>query len=313
MRIKDIGALLLLAALWGGSFLFMRIAVPVFGPFVLAELRVALAGGALLVYAAASRALPALRTQAKQFLILGALNAAIPYTLIATAELHLTASLAAILNATTPLFTAVVAAVWLKDRLGAKKRIGLVLGIVGVAILVDWSPLPFGTVVALSIAASLAASLSYGLAGVFSKAAFTGVPPLALAIGQQVGASALLLPFALPAAVVAPPSRPSLAVVCTVLALAVLSTSLAYLLYFYLIVNVGPMGAVSVTFLIPVFGVLWSALFLHERLRVGTIIGLVVILASVILVTGVQVRGGRLTPSAAPELAARADRAEMRG
>ncbi|MGI8857055.1 MAG: DMT family transporter [Thermomicrobiales bacterium] len=268
MRMKDMVMLLLLAALWGGSFLFMRIAVPVFGPVVLAELRVGFAGIALLLYAAAITALPAFRAHGKKYLILGALNAAIPYTLIAAAELHLTASLASILNATTPLFTAIVAAVWLRDRLDMKKSIGLILGIAGVAILVGWSPLPLNATIVLSVGASFAAALSYALAGMFSKVAFVGMPPLALAIA--------------------------------VVALALLSTSLAYLLYFSLIASVGPMKTLSVTYLIPAFGIIWSALFLHERLRPGTLIGLAIILASVALVTGVRVGSVRRKPLSAP-------------
>ncbi|MHB8647892.1 MAG: DMT family transporter [Thermomicrobiales bacterium] len=301
MRIKDVGALLLLAALWGGSFLFMRIAAPVLGPLVMAELRVSIAGIALLVYAAAIHALPAFRAHRPKYLILGALNAAIPYTLIGAAELHLTASLASILNATTPLFTAVVAAIWLNDRLDVKKGIGLILGVVGVAILVGWSPLPLNAVIVLSVGASLAASLSYGLAGVFSKVAFTGMPPLALAIGQQLGASLLLLPLALPtAAVTTPTNGLTVGVAVAVIALALLCTSLAYLLYFSLIASVGPIKTLSVTYLIPAFGILWSALFLHERLHVGTLVGLAIILASVALVTGTRVRVARREPILTP-------------
>ncbi|MCA1666696.1 MAG: DMT family transporter, partial [Thermomicrobia bacterium] len=291
MRIKDVAMLLLLAALWGGSFLFMRIAAPVLGPVVLAELRVGIAGIALLVYAAAIRSLPAFRAQGAKYLLLGALNAAIPYTLIGAAELRLTTSLASILNATTPLFAAVVAAVWLKDRLDAKRGIGLVLGIVGVAILVGWSPLALNAIIVLSVGASLGAALSYALAGIFSKVAFSGMPPLALAIGQQLGAGLLLLPLALPTAVITRPGQGlSVGVALAVIALALLCTSLAYLLYFSLIASVGPMKTLSVTYLVPVFGIIWSALFLHERLHAGTLIGLAIILASVALVTGAGVR-----------------------
>ncbi len=212
MRIKDVGALLLLAALWGGSFLFIRVTSPVFGPFLFAALRVGIAGAALLLYAAVTRSIPTLRSQARNYLIIGALNAAIPYALIGLAELHLTASLGVILNATTPLFTAIVAAFWLRDRLDLKKGIGLVLGVLGVAVIVGWSPLPVDGIILLSIGAALVAALSYGFAGVFSKIAFVGTPPLAVAIGQQVGASVLLFPLALPAAAIAPPHRPSGAV-----------------------------------------------------------------------------------------------------
>jgi drug/metabolite transporter (DMT)-like permease len=294
MRIKDLGALLLLAALWGSSFLFIRVASPVFGPFLLAALRVGIAGAALLVYAAVRRSMPSLRAQAKNYLIIGALNAAIPYALIGLAELHLTASLGVILNATTPLFTAIVAAFWLKDELDLKKGMGLILGVLGVAVIVGWSPLPVDRVILLSIGAALVAALSYGFAGVFSKVAFVGTPPLAVAIGQQIGAGALLFPVALPtAAIIAPPQRPSGGVALALIGLALLCTSLGYLLYFSLIASVGPTKTLSVTYLMPVFGIAWGALFLHERLHLGAVIGLAIILASVALVTGPRGRSTR--------------------
>jgi len=296
MRPRDLGALLLLAALWGGSFLFIRIASPALGPLALVDLRVLLAGGALLVYAAIARRLPTWRSWWRRYLILGALNAAVPFTLIATAELHLTASLAAILNATTPLFTALVAAVWLKERVTAPKAAGLALGVVGVAVLVGWSPLPPSDAVLLSVGASLLAALFYGLGGVYAKAAFGGVPPLALAIGQQLGAGACLSPFA---ALTLPAMRPSPGILVAVVVLALLCTALGYLLYFHLIGRVGPTKTLSVTFLIPVFGLLWSALFLREPVGIGTFAGLALILASVTLVTGVRVLPGRRAGRAA--------------
>jgi drug/metabolite transporter (DMT)-like permease len=259
---------------------------------VLACLRVTLAGAGLLLYAVALRRSVALRARWRAYLVLGALNGAIPYSLIAAAELHLTASLAVILNGTTPLFTALVAALWLRERLTARMVVGLLVGVGGVAILVGWSSLPLDRVLLLSVGASLAAALSYGLAGVQAKTAFGRTPPLTLAIGQQVGAALLLLPFALPLAVVnAPANRLSPGVVAAVVALALLCTSLGYLLYFYLIVSVGPTRTLSVTFLMPVFGVLWGVLFLHESVRPGTFVGLGVILASVLLVTGLRFPG----------------------
>ncbi len=141
MKLRDGGMLLLLAALWGPSFLFIRIASPVLGPGVLVELRVFLATLALTLYAISCARLPALWVRWKAYLLLGAINAALPFTLIALAELHLPSSLAAILNATTPLFTAIIAALWLHERLTTKKVIGLIIGVVGVGILVGWSPL----------------------------------------------------------------------------------------------------------------------------------------------------------------------------
>jgi drug/metabolite transporter (DMT)-like permease len=113
---RDLGALILLGVLWGASFLFIRVAVPVFGPFALVELRVALAVVALLVYGVAIGRLPKLRAHWRRFLILGLVNSAIPFSLIAFAEIELTASLAAILNSTTVLFTALVAAIFASSR-----------------------------------------------------------------------------------------------------------------------------------------------------------------------------------------------------
>lgn len=299
LKADDLAALLLLAALWGGSFLFMRVAAPALGPLVVADGRVLLAGAALVLYAAARGRLPALRGHLKSYVIMGTLNAALPYTLISAAELHLTAGLAAVLNATTPLCTALVAAAWLGERLTPARIAGMVLGLAGVAVLVGWSPEPLTAAVALSAGASLLACISYGLAGVYAARAFTGRSPLALAIGQQIGAAVVLLPLATPVAVIAAPGmRPAPGVVASMLALALLSTSIAYLLYFRLIAGVGPTRTLSVTFLVPIFGVLWSALFLHEALVPGTLLGLAIILAGVVLTTGLRLAPRREAPRA---------------
>jgi drug/metabolite transporter (DMT)-like permease len=297
MRPKELAALLLLAALWGSSFLFIRVAVPAFGPVVLATLRVALAGIGLLIYAAVIRHHIDLRGWWQASLVLGALNATIPYVLIATAELHLTASLAVILNATTPLFTAVVSALWLRDRLTAKQIFGLALGVIGVAVLVGWNPSPVSGLIILSVGASLMASLSYALAGVHAKRAFAGVPSLTVATAQQIGATILLLPFAMPVAVANRATiRPDTTMVAALVALALLSTSLGYLLYFFLIASIGPTKTLSVTFLMPVFGVFWGTLFLHDVVRAGTLAGLAIILASVCLVVGIPLGRPEATP-----------------
>ena len=186
---KDIVRLMLLASLWGASYLFIRIAVPQLGPFLLMDLRVLIGSGTLLLYAFILRRLPDLRRRWKQYLLLGTINSAIPFTLIAASELYIPSSLAAILNATTPMFTAVVAALWLKDPLTWKKGGGLLLGFIGVAVLVGWSPIPVEKTVLLSVAVMLAASFSYAVGGVYAKKAFPDAPPLTLAIGQLGGAA----------------------------------------------------------------------------------------------------------------------------
>jgi drug/metabolite transporter (DMT)-like permease len=287
MRPRDFAGLALLGALWGGSFLFIRVAVPALGPFLLVELRVGLAVAALLVYALAAGRVPKIRSRWRSFLILGFFNAALPFTLISAAEIHLTASLAAILNSTTVMFTAMVAAIWMGDALTARKVIGIILGIVGVTVLVGWDPTPLNGVVLLSVAAMLVASLSYALGATYVKSSFSGIPPLGMAIGQLGAATALLLPFSV---VSVPGEAPSFPVVLSMLGLALLSTAAAYLIYFRLIENVGPTSTVTVTLLVPVFGLLFGVLLLEEPFGSGTLAGLGIILSSVVLITGISLR-----------------------
>ncbi len=283
MKTKDIQALLLLAGLWGGSFLFIRLAVPVLGPIFLMLLRVLIAGLALLLYALASHTSLEVAKRWKHYLIIGLLNSALPFTLIATAELHLTAGYGAILNATSPLFGALVAALWIKEALTPPKVVGLLLGLGGVGVLVGWSPLEFSPALVLSIAASLAGAFFYGLASVYARLNFQGLSSVALATCSQLAASLWLLPFtpfALPSVV------PSLTVILAVLALALFSTALALLLYFYLIASAGPTRALTVTFLVPGFGILWGAALLGEAITLGTLVGFGIILAGTGFVTG---------------------------
>jgi drug/metabolite transporter (DMT)-like permease len=286
MGARDLGALLLLSALWGASFIFIRVAVPALGPFVLVELRVGLAAAALALCAALLGRLPKLRVRWRQFALLGTVNAAIPFSLISAAEINLTASLAAILNSTTVMFTALVAVVWMGDALTARKVVGVVLGIVGVTVLVGWDPIAMNCVVVLSVGAMLAASLSYGLGAVYAKRTFAGAPPMTIAIGQLTAASMLMLPLA---AVSVPDERPSTIVVLSVLGLALLSTAVAYMLYFRLIENVGPTSTSTVTLLVPLFGLLFGVVLLDEPVGLGTLAGLVLILSSVTLITGLGV------------------------
>jgi len=305
VKLRDFGVLMGLAALWGGSFLFIRIAVPALGPVTLATTRVTLAALALLVLLAARRQNLLLRSHWRSYLVVGAFNAAIPYALISFAELRLSAGLAAILNATTPLFTAVVAAIWLRDALTIRKGIGLLLGVLGVGVLVGWSALPLNAPTLIAVGASLVAALAYAIGSVASRRALVGVAPLASATGQQLAATLLLLPFAIPVVATGASSiRLSSEVIWATLILAIVGTSLAYLLYFHLITQVGPTATVSVTLLIPVFGLLWSAIFLRESASLGSYVGLAVILCSVMLITGLRLpprkRGDRSASTLAP-------------
>src|ERR671910_195813 len=225
MGARDLGTLLLLPALWGASFIFIRVAVPTLGPFVLVELR------------------------------------------------------------------AVVAAVWMGDALTMRKVAGVVLGVLGVTVLVGWDPIAMNWAVVLSVGAMLAASLSYALGAVYAKRTFTGATPMTIAIGQLTVASMLILPLA---GVSLPDERPTAVETLSVLALALLSTAVAYMLYFRLIENVGPTSTSTVTLLVPLFGLLFGVLILDEPVGLGTLAGLVLILSSVTLITGLGFSGAKI-------------------
>ena len=186
------------------------------------------------------------------------------------------------------LFTAVVAAIWTGEALSSGKLFGVVLGVVGVAVLVGWDPVPLTTAVLYSVGAMLLASLSYALGATYAKRAFGDLPPTTMAVGQQAGAAAILL---VPAAVTLPERSVPVVVGLAVLGLALLSTAVAYLLYFRLIENVGPTSTVTVTFLVPIFGLLFGVVLLDEPYGVGTLLGLAIILLSVALVTGFRPGG----------------------
>jgi drug/metabolite transporter (DMT)-like permease len=282
MTPRQLAMLLALAALWGASFLFMRVAVPSLGPVVLADARVAIAGAALLAYAAVIGARPALRTRWRDYLLLGTINAAIPFTLLSAAELEIEASLAAVLNAMAPLCGAIVGAVWLGQRVTRPAQLGLVLGVGGVALVVGLSPFTIDLPFVAAVLACLAAAFAYGIGANLVKVRFSGEPPLSLAIGQQIAAALVLLPL-LP--VVPVRATPDAVDIACLLALALASTGVAYLLYFRLLAELGATGGMTVIYVVPVFGVLWGALFLDEAIHLSTIAGGAVILLSVWLIT----------------------------
>lgn len=288
------GALLILGAVWGASFLFIGVAVPEFGPLRLMFMRVLIAGLILLVVARVTQRQTSLRETLRlrenwrKYLIVGLLNSALPFTLIAFSELRLTVSLAAILNSTTPLFTALVAAVWGSEQLTGRKVMGVLLGVAGVAVLVGGAPLALDRGILVAVLASLLAAFSYGVATVYAAKHISGLPAAYASTTQLLAAAVWLV---VPAAVAAP-IRPSPTAVGALAALILVSTTFAYLLYFFLLKNVGPTRTASVTFLVPVFGSLWAILFLHESFSPGMLLGLAIILVSVGLVTGARLGRG---------------------
>lgn len=269
MAVADVARLLTLAALWGGSFTFMRVAVSGLGPLWLAALRVTFAFLALYVLALARGQVPALRDRWQDYLVIGVINTALPFALFSFAAQYITASTSAILNATAPFFATIVAALWLKDHVTPAKIVGMILGIAGVALLVGWQPEPMTADKLAAVVACLVASLSYGVASVYAKARLTGLPTYSIALYSQMMAMIVIVP-GLPLA----PSPPALTplVAANVLGLAVASTAVAYLLYFKLIATIGPARALTVTFLIPLFGVLWGLLFLDEAIGANSLL-----------------------------------------
>ncbi|MGH9461406.1 MAG: DMT family transporter [Vicinamibacteria bacterium] len=290
MKSRDLIELLLLAAIWGGSFLFMRVASPEFGPVPLIEIRVAIAAAFLLVVLAWRGGLSGLRGKTVPLTFLGAVNSALPFSLFAYATLHVTAGFAAVLNASSPLFTALVAYLWFRERLTRSRVLGLGIGFLGVLVLV-WGKISFhGDSSGWAVVAALTASLAYGVSANYTKRHLTGADPIATATGSQIAAAAALLPLA---SLQWPEVTPSVASWLSAVALGIACTGIAYILYFRLIAHVGPTRAIAVTYLIPLFGMVWGLFFLHEAITPNMIAGCAVILLGTALATGALAFGVR--------------------
>jgi drug/metabolite transporter (DMT)-like permease len=281
MRSADLVRLLALAAIWGASFLFMRILAPVLGVLWTVEIRVVVAGAAMLLFIAATGRTMRFGTNWKQYLVVGTLNSALPFALFSYAALTLPAGYSAIVNATSPLWGALVGAMALGEQLSARKIAGLFIGIAGVAFLVRLGPAQFTPQVMLAALACVGAAICYGVAGAYSKKASAGIAPPLMATGSQFGAALVLLPF-LPLS----PLRGEVTafIIVIVCALALLCSAVAYLIYFHLIADLGPTKALTVTFLIPLFALLWGALFLHETVNLNTLIGCALVVLATWLV-----------------------------
>jgi drug/metabolite transporter (DMT)-like permease len=256
---------ILLAAIWGSSFLFMRLGTVEFGALPTAAVRVAIASVFLLPLLAWRGQVPVLRQHWKEIFAIGVLNSGIPFLCFSFALLAITTGLSAILNATVPLFGALIAWVWLRDKPAASRLLGLAIGFAGVALLAwdkaSFKPDASGIAPAWAVLACLVATLCYGIAGNAAKVYLAGLPALATATGSQIGATIVL---AVPAIWAWPAHMPSLQAWLALVAVGVLCTGIAYILYFRLIEEAGPSRALAVTFVVPVFAVLYGALFLGE-------------------------------------------------
>ena len=275
--------LIALAALWGASFLFMRIAGPAFGVVPLVALRVSIAALLLLPVLRNAIARRAFREHIGPLFLVGMTNSALPFCLLTYAALYVSAGVDSILNATTPLWTAVIALLWLSSPLNRTQVLGMLLAFAGVVMLA-WDAIGQGGPGTLgAVLAAMLATLSYGFAANYSKQKLSGVQPYVAALGSQVFAAIVLVP----AAFAYWPAAPIPAIDWFAVAmLGVFCTAIAYVLYFVLIRNAGPQYAASVTFLIPVFGVIWGAIFLNEKIGVAVLLPCLVILLGTALASG---------------------------
>jgi len=286
---------ILLAALWGSSFLFTRLAVVEFGALPTAAVRVAIASLFLLPLLLMRGHGPQLRQHWKAVFLVGLMNSGIPFACFAFALLYITTGLSSILNATVPLFGALVAWIWLKDRPDGSRILGLVIGFAGVALLASdkagLRPAPPGGPTGwtetwgptLAIAACLLATLCYGISASYTRRYLGGLPSLVTATGSQIGAT---LGLALPAILFWPARTPGLTAWLAILFVGVACTGIAYVLYFRLIESAGPARALTVTFLVPVFALFYGGVFLGESITPWMIGCGAVILVGTSLSTG---------------------------
>lgn len=282
MNKKLTAEFILLASVWGASFLLMRLASVDFGPWATAGLRVTVASAVLLPWVLAQGHGKTLLRYAFPLFIMGLLNAGIPFALYSYAVLSVSTGLSAVLNATTPLFGALVAWVWLKERPNPSQSLGLGLGFLGVLML-SWDKADFSSSVGWSVLACVLATLCYGVAASFTKKYLSGLPPLLLAAGCQIGAMVGLLG---PAWFHWPSSPPRVSAWLAVVAVGIFCTALAYIMFFRLIERAGPSKTLTVTFLTPFFALLYGHWLLDESFSAWMALSGGVILLGVALATG---------------------------
>lgn len=290
MQAKDYRDLFLLAAIWGSSFLFMRLSVAEFGPLALVEVRVGFGALFLLAVAGWRGRLGALRRHAGHISVVGIFAAGLPFLFFNIAAQTVPAGFMAVINAMTPLFGALIARLWLKEYLTWARIAGLLIGFTGIVVLVG-NDLSFSAGgMGPGVLACLSASLCYGFAASYTTRHLKGVDPLAIAAGSVTAAAIALLPLAIYAWPATPVSASSWA---AGLMLALLCTGLAYIIFYGLIDRVGASRSITVTFLVPLFGIFWGAVILHEPLSLRMLTGTAIVLLGTLLATGFIGAGAR--------------------
>lgn len=289
---KEWGLLIILSIVWGGSFFFVGVAVKVLPPFTIVALRVTIAAVALnLLVPAMGHRMPTSGKTWLAFLGMGLLNNAVPFSLIVWGQIYIASGLASILNATTPFFTVVVAHFFLSDeKLSGRRLIGVIIGIAGVAIMIGLQALDGlggGNYALLAQLAIIGATVSYAFSGVYGRRfSGMGLAPIVVATGQLTAASALLIPIAI---IVDQPwnlAMPSLNVWGSIIGLALVSTSLAYIIYFRILAVAGATNLLLVTLLVPVSAILLGTTVLGERLEPRHFVGMGLLAIGLVIIDG---------------------------
>lgn len=277
--------LLLLGALWGAAFMFMRLAAPEFGAVSLAGARVWLAALLMLAFVFLTRRSVGFRGRALRFLLIGGVNTALPFLLYCFAALHIPAGYSAIANATTPIWSALIAWLWFRQALGRSVWFGIGIAFAGVYVLVGLQPVAITLWSVLGMLGALAGAALYAVAGYLINRYLAGGDGVAAATGMVWGAAIWLL---LPTILAAPPTPPSSTAWAAVLALAVFCTAIGYILFFALIRDHGPQRATTVAFLFPAFAALWGWLVLAEPISANMLVGMGMVLIGTSLVSGLH-------------------------
>ncbi len=281
MRRADTLRLVALGAIWGFSFIFMRVIVPVYGPALTAHIRLTLSGLVFFAYFRFTGLPLEWKKYWRHYFFIGFLNSAFPFTLFAFAANHIPAAYSAVLNSTAPFFGAICSAIWLNEKLTIRKLTGLVSGAIGVSLVTRPPETLADPLFGISIAGCLVAACCYALSGIYIRRFCSAAKPMAVATATQLTAGFILFPalFFFP-----DPALITLPIFGYTLGLALLCSGLAYVLYFRLLADLGPTKALTVTFLVPVFGILWGFIFLGERLTPLMLAGTALIILGTFLV-----------------------------
>ncbi len=285
MSTANLLRLLLLGAIWGTSFMLMRIASPALGPMLTTFFRALLAAAALYLFARARGIRFGWRENARTYLVIGLFNTAVPFALFAWSALHIPSSYMATMNSLAPIFTGLFGFLLLSEKLSASRMMACVLGMTGVAVLVGVGPSAVTLDTVLGVLASIGAAVCYGYAATYTRMRASALPSLATATGSQLAAAVVLLPLTLPSMPLGLATM-NWNVALSALFLGVVCTGVAYAIFFHLIAEEGASKAVTVTFLVPATASIWAWLFLGEPITPGTVAGIAVVLCATALALG---------------------------